>query len=186
MEAVRGALRDNGLSIVHGQRESSSLDCITVVTRLLHESGEWLETEITMPLPRTGAGGSLALNPQTALSALTSARKAAVESLLGVVHESPDETPKARSASARVAAASAPPPQERSEPAPRVAADAAITPGIITPAQVSAITSMCRRQRRDLVAFAMDRAGCALEAMTDAQAAEAIRWLNDNKETQAA
>ena len=49
---------------------------VGVVTRLMHESGEWLETSYTLPLVKN--------DPQSAGSAITYARRYALQSIAGI------------------------------------------------------------------------------------------------------
>ncbi|GGO19734.1 ERF family protein [Deinococcus humi] len=47
LETVRGGLADNGLSIV--QAPGTEGNTVTVTTRIMHSSGEWLETTVSAP-----------------------------------------------------------------------------------------------------------------------------------------
>lgn len=80
-EAVREPLTENGLSVVQlpSPGEAGKLK---MRTRLLHKSGEWIESEIEMPLGKQ--------DPQGYGSALTYARRYGLAAMLGIVQEDDD------------------------------------------------------------------------------------------------
>jgi len=53
IEAVKPALKKSNLAIVHCPKAEGTT--VTVVSRLLHASGQWLETELTMEAASGGA-----------------------------------------------------------------------------------------------------------------------------------
>lgn len=75
--ASRDALEENGLCVIQGPGASNPTDktlCIT--TRILHESGEWIETDFDMPLTKW--------SPHEAGSATTYGRRFALMAMLGL------------------------------------------------------------------------------------------------------
>jgi hypothetical protein len=83
IEAVRGPLSKNGLSIV--QPPLSDTDgCASVRSILLHESGEWLAGVVTVPTPSHGAAAH-ALG-----SSIAYCRRYGLTSLLGIATEDDD------------------------------------------------------------------------------------------------
>lgn len=80
-EAVREPLTIYGLSVVQLPMPSEA-GTLRLRTQLLHKSGEWLASELVMPLAKQ--------DPQGYGSALTYARRYALAALLGVVQEDDD------------------------------------------------------------------------------------------------
>lgn len=80
VQAVKQPFADNGLSYV--QFPISTQSAIGVVTRLMHESGEWLEQEYYLPLQK--------LDPQAAGSAITYARRYSLQAVAGIPAEDDD------------------------------------------------------------------------------------------------
>lgn len=79
--ACRAPLATNGLSVV--QRVSTSGDgAVTVVTRLMHSSGEWIQDRCVFPVAQR--------TPQAYGSAVTYARRYALAALVGVAAEDDD------------------------------------------------------------------------------------------------
>ena len=62
--------------IAYTQFPTNDENRVGVVTRLMHESGEWLETSYTLPLVKS--------DPQSAGSAITYARRYALQSIAGI------------------------------------------------------------------------------------------------------
>ena len=74
IKAIKQPCFDNGLSYVQlPHRDGNS---IGVVTRLMHTSGQWLEHEFTLPMVKG--------DPQAAGSAITYARRYALQALFGI------------------------------------------------------------------------------------------------------
>ena len=103
--AVQPSLARNG--IAHIQSVQAEGSKITVTTRLLHASGEWIESD---PLALTADSGK----PQQAGSATTYARRYGLAAMLGVAPEADDDAqaaqsskPDATAAAAKVKAAAA-------------------------------------------------------------------------------
>ena len=81
--------------IAYTQFPTNDENRVGVVTRLMHESGEWLETSYTLPLVKN--------DPQSAGSAITYARRYALQSIAGIPTADDDaESAMLRSESARV------------------------------------------------------------------------------------
>lgn len=97
-DVIRKPLSENGLAII--QRPSARQSSVTVVTDMVHESGQWIRMRLTLPLDRQTAQG--------VGSAITYARRYSISALTGVAAEDDDDG----------AAASGEPPQRRSDPPP--------------------------------------------------------------------
>lgn len=80
VQAIKQPFADNGLSYV--QFPISTQSAIGVVTRLMHESGEWMEQEYYLPLQK--------LDPQAAGSAITYARRYSLQAVAGIPAEDDD------------------------------------------------------------------------------------------------
>ena len=74
IKAIKEPFANNGLSFV--QFPINGDHSIGVVTRVMHESGEWLESEYLLPLLKN--------DPQSAGSAITYARRYALSSMAGI------------------------------------------------------------------------------------------------------
>jgi hypothetical protein len=79
--ACRAALPDNGLAIIQApgltSKDDTGRNHLHLTTRLLHESGEWIEEVLSVPLAK--------VDPQGFGSALTYARRYALAAMVGVV-----------------------------------------------------------------------------------------------------
>ena len=82
MESIRGPFAANGLAVVQGT-EAQDDTGLTVTTLLLHESGEWVQSSVHVPV---GSG-----NAQQVGSALTYARRYSLSALCGVVADEDDD-----------------------------------------------------------------------------------------------
>lgn len=80
VQAIKQPFADNGLSYV--QFPISTQSSIGVVTRLMHESGEWLEQDFYLPLQK--------LDPQSAGGAVTYARRYSLQAVAGIPAEDDD------------------------------------------------------------------------------------------------
>lgn len=81
-DCCREALVKNGLSVVQGSRESNG-EVVTVDTRLMHASGQWIESSLTMKPAKA--------DPQGIGSAVTYARRYALSAILGIVADEDDD-----------------------------------------------------------------------------------------------
>jgi hypothetical protein len=79
-EACRKALTDNGLAVI--QSPSAEGPKVTVLTTLLHASGQYIASELTMV--------AAANTPQGVGSAITYARRYALSSMVGVAQDDDD------------------------------------------------------------------------------------------------
>ncbi len=75
IEAAHGALEANGLAVMQGPGPMDG-NCITLTTRLVHESGEWIETDFSLPAGK--------MDPQAAGSAITYARRYSLMAMLNM------------------------------------------------------------------------------------------------------
>lgn len=82
LDVVRPVFSKHGLSVVQATDYNAETGAFILVTRVLHKSGEWIES--TYPLPSNG-------RPQDVGSALTYARRYALFSLAGVAGTDEDD-----------------------------------------------------------------------------------------------
>ena len=99
IETVRPVLHAHGLAYVQFPG-TDDRGVTTVTTRLMHESGQWVEGTVSMPSGGNGAQG--------VGSAITYARRYSLVAMLGLASEDDDG-----------AGASQPPPRQQRQPAPR-------------------------------------------------------------------
>jgi hypothetical protein len=85
IEAAQPALLDNGIAVLQGTSGDIIGQSITVTTRLLHSSGEWLEDSLTLPAVNRGD-----FSAQSAGSAITYARRYSYMAILGFAPEDDD------------------------------------------------------------------------------------------------
>ena len=88
MTSTAGPLSSNGLSVMQGLAQDETM--VVVTTRLLHCSGQWIESDCKMPISSKG--------PQAVGSAITYGRRYGISTLLGVVTEDDDGAAAQRSA----------------------------------------------------------------------------------------
>jgi hypothetical protein len=96
IEATKESLLSNGLWIIQGQN----------TTRLVHESGEWIEIEVNLPAAKN--------DPQGFGSAMTYARRYGYSAILGLATEEDDDAngataPKAKETAKVVPTTTQPP-----------------------------------------------------------------------------
>ena len=101
-DAIRGPLGQNGLAVIQLPTPGEKGE-LRLVTKLVHKSGEWVSSEIVMPLQKS--------DPQGYGSALTYARRYALAAILGVTQDDDDADAATRPSAPR-----------QSEPAPAQAA----------------------------------------------------------------
>jgi hypothetical protein len=85
IEATRHALNSNGLCVIQGATGSPETATVNVTTRLLHESGQWIEETLT--LPAVGRDGATA---QSFGSATTYGRRYGYMAMVGIAPEDDD------------------------------------------------------------------------------------------------
>jgi len=117
VDAVKPALNDNGIAYLQSPTPSDD-GKLHMTTRLLHESGEWMEGTLVMPLPKQ--------DPQGFGSAMTYARRYALAAITGLYQD--DDDGKAGSGVGDRPRASAPTKAApmRADSPPETAADMAI------------------------------------------------------------
>ena len=78
IEAAHEALNANGLTVLQGPGPLDPMDAraLTLTTRILHESGEWIETDFSLPMAKP--------DPQAAGSAVTYARRYSLMAMLNM------------------------------------------------------------------------------------------------------
>lgn len=116
-DALRKPLAENGLSYVQGVGIDG--DLVTLTTRLLHVSGEWVESTCGVRPQQAG--------PQAVGSAISYLRRYSLSALVGLASEEDDDAN----------AASAPPKQQArpaaAKPAPQAAKSAPAKPAVSGP-----------------------------------------------------
>lgn len=81
IDAVKGALNDSGIMFSQTATESEPTT-LRLTTRLIHESGEWIEDTATMPITKT--------DPQGYGSAMTYARRYTLAAITGLYQDDDD------------------------------------------------------------------------------------------------
>jgi hypothetical protein len=81
IDAIKSALNDAGIAFVQTGSPSEP-GTLHLTTTLLHESGEWIEDTLTMPLPKN--------DPQGYGSAMTYARRYALAAITGLYQDDDD------------------------------------------------------------------------------------------------
>ncbi|HXF12261.1 MAG TPA: ERF family protein [Terriglobales bacterium] len=85
IEAAQPALLENGIAVIQGTAGDITSQSVTVTTRLLHSSGEWLEDSLTLPATNRGD-----FSAQSSGSAITYARRYSYMAILGFAPEDDD------------------------------------------------------------------------------------------------
>jgi hypothetical protein len=124
MDAARPILAEHGLAYVQFPCESVP-GSVAVATRLVHESGEWFESEVSMPSQGNGAQG--------VGSALTYARRYSLMAVLGLAAEDDDGS-----------AASKPPP--RAARAPGSPSPGTTSPSALSEAQMRKLQALANEK----------------------------------------
>jgi len=81
ISAVKESLNDNGIAFIQSPTESEN-DVLKLTTRLLHESGEWIEDTSVCPLVKR--------DPQAFGSALSYLRRYSLSAMLGIYQADDD------------------------------------------------------------------------------------------------
>lgn len=112
-EAATPALHQHGLSVVQSTEAQDDAG-LTVVTMLLHASGQWMRGEVRMPLAKADA--------QAVGSAISYGRRYGLAAMLGIVADEDDDGNAATAAAParREAPPRQDPPRRSSSPADRV------------------------------------------------------------------
>lgn len=93
MDAVKPALFDHGIVVVQGPGWRDGV--VTVTTRMLHESGEWIETEAGAPVAHRfekvdGVATDKGPDAQMAGSAISYLRRYSLAAMAGITQEDDD------------------------------------------------------------------------------------------------
>lgn len=81
-ESCRETLAKNGLCVIQGNRVGES-NTLIVVTTLIHESGQWVQSELCLPLSKS--------DPQGVGSAMTYGRRYGLAAIVGIVADADDD-----------------------------------------------------------------------------------------------
>jgi hypothetical protein len=83
LDTVRPILTSNGLMLTQGTVATDSTAAVTVEARIIHTSGEWISTTVTIPVTKQDAHGLG--------SALTYGRRYSVSALLAISADEDDD-----------------------------------------------------------------------------------------------
>lgn len=123
MDACRPALARHGLAIVQGIEPAD--EGVRVTTRLLHASGQWIESSLVMPVAKRDAQGFG--------SAITYGRRYGLSALIGITPDEDDDA-NAATGTSKPRTAAAPAQQLRNAPA-----------GLISDAQRTRLFTIARQ-----------------------------------------
>jgi len=87
IKEVRPILAKHGLAVIQGVSGDGE-KAVIITTRIIHESGEWIEEAFTMPVVAKGAKEA---TPQDYGAAVTYARRYSLAGILGVASEEDDD-----------------------------------------------------------------------------------------------
>lgn len=82
-ESCKDVLKSHKLAVIQTFSSENKDGTVLVKTRLVHDSGEWMEGELPMPYKDN--------NPQAVGSAITYARRYSLSAMLGIVTEEDDD-----------------------------------------------------------------------------------------------
>ena len=83
LDTLRPILTSNGLMLTQGSTPPWGVEAITVESRIIHTSGEWISTTVTIPVTKPDAHGLG--------SALTYGRRYSVSALLAISADEDDD-----------------------------------------------------------------------------------------------
>ena len=83
LDTLRPILTSNGLMLTQGSTPPWGVESITVESRIIHTSGEWISTTVTIPVTKPDAHGLG--------SALTYGRRYSVSALLAISADEDDD-----------------------------------------------------------------------------------------------
>jgi hypothetical protein len=83
LDTLRPILTSNGLMLTQGSSKPETLQAVTVESRIIHTSGEWIATTVTIPVTKPDAHGLG--------SALTYGRRYSVSALLAISADEDDD-----------------------------------------------------------------------------------------------
>ena len=87
LDTLRPILTSNGLMLTQGSTPPWGVESITVESRIIHTSGEWIATTVTIPVTKPDAHGLG--------SALTYGRRYSVSALLAISADEDDDANEA-------------------------------------------------------------------------------------------
>jgi len=83
LDTLRPILTSNGLMLTQGSQQPETMQTVTVESRIIHTSGEWISTTVTIPVTKPDAHGLG--------SALTYGRRYSVSALLAISADEDDD-----------------------------------------------------------------------------------------------
>jgi hypothetical protein len=92
INTIRPVMAEYGLSYTQFTGTGVEPETVTITTLLLHESGEWMESEpLTLPAYQVRSGGAKEYSAQGAGIALTYGRRYQLTAMLGIASEDDDD-----------------------------------------------------------------------------------------------
>jgi hypothetical protein len=169
-EACRKPLGDNGLAVAQ-LTETVSAGAIKIKTVLMHESGEWIRGELTIPCM-----ASKGINQAQAMgSAISYGRRYALSALVGISADDDDGTASGMPQGQQPARQQQPP-QQVTQGQPQGG-------DMATEKQTRAIHAICGKKQVDPHTFASQTLGRQIESLktiTKREAGQIIDALNGN------
>jgi hypothetical protein len=163
-DSCRTLLSDNGLSVA--QLTGGDSEGVVIETMLLHSSGQWLSSELYLPLTKRDAQG--------VGSAMTYGRRYGLAAMVGIVADVDDD---GNAASGKADKQQAKPPTQTKAP-PTVGQQVA-TGVKLSEGQSKAIYAICKSKQIDEAEFLeAQHPGVAKKDLTIKQASEIIETLN--------
>jgi hypothetical protein len=162
LEACRGALAKHGLCIVQTPEFSDDPGRVALTTRLLHTSGQWIESLCVVPVARQEKMAEI----HSYVSALTYARRCSLAAILGIAPDADDDGNAAAG-------------KTTSRASQRAAVEETTA---ATEAQKEAIRALCRRLQKDADQTILQEYGCRIEDLRQAQASRVIKALNHSSQ----
>jgi len=83
LDTLRPILTSNGLMLTQGSQQPETMQAVTVESCIIHTSGEWISTTVTIPVTKPDAHGLG--------SALTYGRRYSVSALLAISADEDDD-----------------------------------------------------------------------------------------------
>ena len=163
MDVARGPLSEHGLCFVQTTEEADT-GSIIIETTLIHASGEWLSGRLKMPLAKN--------DPQGYGSAMTYARRYALQAILGLAAEDDD----AEGAMTRGKTKSEP---KTSREAPR---PSILSAAVETFAQIDSLTHLANHFKKHFAEYQADPQFNKIIEAKDKRKAELATGQGDNEE----
>ncbi len=182
--ACRKPLGDNGLAVTQ-LTETVSAGAVKITSILLHESGEWIRSELTVP-----AEGNKGINPAQAMgSAISYGRRYGLSALVGISADDDDGTasgmPQGQQPARQQNRTQGQQNSQRQQPERQTLQGQPQGGDMATEAQIKAIHTISKRQGVDARQYAIHRLGREIGSLKEATRHEAGQLIDLlNKEQQ--